>query len=626
MDPRQVAFVAVLCGAAFFSGWGAARLTGFGSPNVDSPGSDAAGLGPSVTVSIALGAAPSAAAPREDAPAPQAAAVRGDNAPAPQAATVSEDNVPAQQVAAVRVQVAAVRADDVPLPQAAAPREDNVPAPQAAAPREDNVPAPQAAAPRDDNAPAPQAAAVQEDSKAPAAQAIVVHEDNIPVAGVAATDPEPGERTFVLASLPAGAAVVATAGWPRGLPLPETPAVQEMTASTPDPVAQAAKELALAIDRADECLVADICIDRYLWSLYERTPKLDTAKLVERHKVSVIKKGKKRTVTKTTTKYVDQNFTWKDPKAAERVGMSMPDYVIGGMDRSFKAKLYQAMRALDEAGLAPGITSAFRDDYRQSIATGLKAASDRSYHGGSLRGGYGHGMAADVVSVRGETRGQRSKSSEELWKWIDANGKNYGVGRPYLDRDPPHVTPIDGKEYADKRGGGRAKAQHATLKGKRKHHQVAAREVPAMSDRAKEAAPAKATSAAAAKPSAAAASHRVAAAKPSVKAARKRIAVAKPLVQPAAPRATAARSSVPATPVRATAAKPPVAATPAGARAATPPPAPAVQHRAAAARPPVAAAPTRARAATPPKVKSTEPQAKARPKTAAASISSQSIQ
>jgi len=31
------------------------------------------------------------------------------------------------------------------------------------------------------------------------------------------------------------------------------------------------------------------------------------------------------------------------------------------------------------------------------------------------------------------------------------------MARPELDRDPPHVGPIDGKEYADKRGGARAK-------------------------------------------------------------------------------------------------------------------------------------------------------------------------
>ena len=106
---------------------------------------------------------------------------------------------------------------------------------------------------------------------------------------------------------------------------------------------------------------------------------------------------------------------------------------------------------MDDAGLSPGITSAFRDDYRQSLASGLKAATNRSYHGGSLRGGYGHGLAADLVSVKGETRAERFTSSEHLWKWIDLHGKEFGIGRPYLDKDPAHVAPIDGREYADHR-------------------------------------------------------------------------------------------------------------------------------------------------------------------------------
>ena len=67
--------------------------------------------------------------------------------------------------------------------------------------------------------------------------------------------------------------------------------------------------------------------------------------------------------------------------------MSLMDYVIGGMDRDFKLRLFQTLRAAEKAGLSPGITSGFRDDYRQSIASGQKAASNRSYHGGSLRGG-----------------------------------------------------------------------------------------------------------------------------------------------------------------------------------------------------------------------------------------------
>ena len=179
-----------------------------------------------------------------------------------------------------------------------------------------------------------------------------------------------------------------------------------------------------------------------------------------------------RTVTKTFTKLVPQDFTWKDPHAAEKIRMPMMDYVIGGMDRSFKLKLFHTLHAAEQAGLSPGITSAFRDDYRQSIASGLKAASDRSYHGGSFRGGYGHGLAADVVSVKGATKAERWISTEALWKWIDAHGKEYGIGRPYLDRDPPHVAPIDGKEYASRRGG--AKAQHAEADVK-KRKRLAAR-------------------------------------------------------------------------------------------------------------------------------------------------------
>ena len=214
----------------------------------------------------------------------------------------------------------------------------------------------------------------------------------------------------------------------------------------------------------EECLVAEICIDRYLWALYERAPKVDAIKVHEQRKVTIKRKGKTVTVTRTFTRRVDEEFAWKDPKAAERAGMSMMDYVIGGMDRKFKLKLFHTLYAAEQAGLQPGITSAFRDDYRQSIASGLKAATDRSYHGGSTRGGYGRGLAADIVSVKGNSRAQRWVSTEKLWKWIDANGKDYGIGRPYLDRDPPHVAPIDGQEYVSRRGGAKTQEAEAKIK------------------------------------------------------------------------------------------------------------------------------------------------------------------
>jgi hypothetical protein len=242
---------------------------------------------------------------------------------------------------------------------------------------------------------------------------------------------------------------------------PETPPDQvakaNMATREPDDAVPAVG----SIEVLDECFVIDPCIDRYLWTLYQRTPKEDAIKTQDRRKVTVKKRGKLVTITKTFTTLADEDFTWKDPKAAEHVGMPMADYVIGGVDRDFKLKLFQMLHAAERAGLSPGITSAFRDDYRQSIASGLKAANDRSYHGGSFRGGYGHGLAADIVSVNGATRAQRLASSQTLWNWIDAHGKEFGIGRPYLDRDPPHVAPIDGKEYADHHRG--MKARQARL-------------------------------------------------------------------------------------------------------------------------------------------------------------------
>jgi hypothetical protein len=223
----------------------------------------------------------------------------------------------------------------------------------------------------------------------------------------------------------------------------------------------------------DACSGAETCIDRYLWSLYERTPKEDAIKTQERRKVTVRKKGRLVSVTKTFASLMDEDFSWKDPKAAEQAGMSMADYVIGGVDRDFKRKLFDMLQAADKAGLSPGITSAFRDDYRQSIATGLKAANDRSYHGGSFRGGYGHGLAADLVSVNGATRAQRLMSSQTLWNWIDAHGKEFGIARPYLDRDPPHVAPVDGKEYADHHHGTKARQERSAAK---LHNRLASRE------------------------------------------------------------------------------------------------------------------------------------------------------
>jgi hypothetical protein len=146
-------------------------------------------------------------------------------------------------------------------------------------------------------------------------------------------------------------------------------------------------------------------VDDYLWEVYQRVPvKKDGA----------------------------GDFTWKDPAAAKRVGMSLQDYVIGGMDPEFREQLYHAGKAMDAAGIQWSLLSAFRDDYRQGIATGFKARGGNSLHGGSRRtGGYGHGRAVDVTGAEGQM--------SEVWSWLDAHGAKYGLYRPMPGNDPAHV-------------------------------------------------------------------------------------------------------------------------------------------------------------------------------------------
>jgi len=240
--------------------------------------------------------------------------------------------------------------------------------------------------------------------------------------------------------------------------VPKAP-VQMAMLTPPDLPRADTKGTDTAIKPPGDDVVAEATIDEYLWSLYQRAPKVDSVKVTEQQKVQVVEKGRLRKILKSIVKVIREDFTWKDPKAADKARMQLKEYVIGGMDRNFKLRLYPALHAMDDAGLAPGITSAFRDDYRQSLASGLKAASDRSYHGGSSHGGYGHGLAIDLVSVKGENAGDRWASSVKLWKWIDEHGKEFGIGRPYSDRDPAHIAPIDGKEYAAHHRA--PKAQHA---------------------------------------------------------------------------------------------------------------------------------------------------------------------
>jgi hypothetical protein len=158
-------------------------------------------------------------------------------------------------------------------------------------------------------------------------------------------------------------------------------------------------------------LIRNDDVNLYLWSVYERSSlKIDA----------------------------HGDFTWKDAAAAARVGLPIEEYVIGGMDPDFRELLFAAGQALDAAGIDWTILSAFRDDYRQSLAVGLKAQSDNSFHGGSAAtGGYGHGCAVDVASTD-------RLSANTVWDWLDQHGEQFGLRRPLRAIDPAHVQPRPG--------------------------------------------------------------------------------------------------------------------------------------------------------------------------------------
>lgn len=144
--------------------------------------------------------------------------------------------------------------------------------------------------------------------------------------------------------------------------------------------------------------------DEYLCEVYHRTP---------------IKKDR------------GGDFTWKDKAAAKRLDMDICTYAIGGMAPELKTRLVTFGKAADAQGLQWSIFSAFRDDYRQSIASGIKARTGNSRHGNSrATRGYGDGRAIDIAAVG---------PIKPILALIDKIGRDLGLTRPHKGFDPNHV-------------------------------------------------------------------------------------------------------------------------------------------------------------------------------------------
>jgi hypothetical protein len=157
--------------------------------------------------------------------------------------------------------------------------------------------------------------------------------------------------------------------------------------------------------------VPDDEVRAYLWSVYQRSP------------VKADGHG---------------DFTWKDFSAAGRAGLSLEEYVIGGIDPDYREVLFAAGHAMDAAGIEWTILSGFRDDFRQKLASGLKARVDNSFHGGSVAtGGYRHGCAVDLASAD-------RLADDKVWRWVDRNGRDFALHRPLRAADPAHIIPLAG--------------------------------------------------------------------------------------------------------------------------------------------------------------------------------------
>jgi hypothetical protein len=127
------------------------------------------------------------------------------------------------------------------------------------------------------------------------------------------------------------------------------------------------------------------------------------------------------------------DFTWKDHAAAKRLNMNVCDYAIKGMHPDMRESLYHFGKIADAQGIQWSFLSAFRDNYRQSIAEGWpRAATCGSMHGGTCRTkGYGDGRAADVWVASGPIGA--------LFGLIDRIGPKFGISRPMPGYDPAHV-------------------------------------------------------------------------------------------------------------------------------------------------------------------------------------------
>jgi hypothetical protein len=142
-------------------------------------------------------------------------------------------------------------------------------------------------------------------------------------------------------------------------------------------------------------------------------------------------------IRKQVTDYLSSKYqpNFKDTLASKmpfacggRNCTDVRDYVIGGMQTNLQDKLFSLGKQLDAQGIEWKITSGFRDNYRQDIASGYKASTGGSLHGNTPRTlGYSDGQAVDLDGP----------DRAALFGAIDKLTGSTGLYRPIPDLDGP---------------------------------------------------------------------------------------------------------------------------------------------------------------------------------------------
>ncbi len=165
------------------------------------------------------------------------------------------------------------------------------------------------------------------------------------------------------------------------------------------------------------------------------------------------------------------DFFEKDIIAAEKMGMELCEYSIGGLIAKNRPSLAEMLRAVEEeTGVEPGITACFRDDKYRPRAEGKANDPRDSFHGGTnVTKGYGDGEACDIVGLA-HNRRERDERNAVVWAWLRKNDERFGWKLIYGECDGGHVAPLKGREYYAKFGAWNRPCKHGTriAKGKRR--------------------------------------------------------------------------------------------------------------------------------------------------------------